>query len=471
MSSRLLTAFAFLLVVGNVSAADKAKRPNILFCIADDWGYPHAGAYGDKVVRTPVFDRVAREGVLFTHAFSASPSCTPSRAAILTGRAVHALREDANLWSTLPKDIPTYVEVLTRTGYICGATRKGWGPGNVAAGGRTGPPAGKNFKDFDSFLETVPAGEPFCFWFGGLDPHRPYDKGTGAAAGLNPTNVVVPKYWPDTAEVRSDVLDYHFEVERFDRDVGALLAKLEARGELDNTLVVITGDNGMPFPRCKANVYDGGSRQPFAMRWPAHFSGGRTNDAFVNLYDLSATFLDAAGLKPLKEMASRSILPLCRGERGGDRSMVFLERERHANVRPENAGYPIRAVRTKDYLYIRNLRPDRWPAGDPVLVHSVGPFGDCDDGPTKQVILADRSSDAGKAFFDLCFGKRPGEELYDVRRDPDQITNLADKPELARTKERLQAALENWRRDTGDPRMEKDDDWFDSVRYFGAPAK
>ena len=208
-------------------------------------------------------------------------------------------------------------------------------------------------------MKTVPSGKPFCFWFGSQDPHRPYDKGSGAKAGLKPDDVVVPPYFPDTPEVRDDFLDYYLEVERFDREIGEMIKLLEASGQLDNTLIVITSDNGMPFPRCKTNLQDSGSRMPLAVRWPKRFKGGRIAEAFVSLSDLAPTFLEAAGLKPASDMTGQSLAGLLDGKEQEGREQVFIERERHANVRKGDLSYPSRALRTREFLYIRNLRPDR----------------------------------------------------------------------------------------------------------------
>jgi arylsulfatase A-like enzyme len=439
--------------------------------VADDWGYPHAGAYGDRVVQTPNFDRVAREGVLFTHAFSAAPSCTPSRAAMLTGQAPHRLAEGGNLHGFLPQRFKVYPDLLEAAGYSVGFTRKGWGPGNFQAGGRTRNPAGPNFQTFGEFLKAVPEGKPFCFWFGSQDPHRAYVKDSGAQSGMKLEDVRVPPYWPDSPQVRGDILDYYFEVQRFDREVGELLALLEQAGRLDNTLVVISADNGRPFPRSKANLYDAGTRQPLAVRWPARIKGGRTIDDFITLADLAPTFLEAAGLKALPEMTGRSFMGLLTGEeKPGGRKTVFVERERHANVRKGNLGYPARAVRTKEFLYIRNFRPERWPAGDPELQFSVGPFGDCDESPTKQFIL-DRRAETGLAeFFRLCFEKRPAEELFDLRKDPDQMRNVAADRAYAGARREMRALLDRWMRETADPRATTDDNRWDKYPYFGAPA-
>ena len=195
----ILTGMTFLAL--GAGQADAAERPNIVFVIADDWSFPHAGAYGDNVVKTPAFDRVAHEGALFTNAYCASPSCTPSRGAILTGQAVHRLENGGNLWSILPKKFATYPELLEAAGYQIGLTGKGWGPGTLAGSGRTRNPAGPVVKDFATFLKSVPQGANFCYWFGSVDPHRPYEPGTGKASGMDPAAVTVPAFWPDTPEV------------------------------------------------------------------------------------------------------------------------------------------------------------------------------------------------------------------------------------------------------------------------------
>lgn len=452
----------FLAGMGAAPAILRARddRPNILLAIADDWGWPHAAVYGDRVTPLPAFERLCAEGAVFTRAYCAAPSCTPSRAAILTGQAPHRLEQGGTLWGYLPAKFPVYPDMLEEAGYYVGVERKGWGPGSLEGSGRARNPAGPPFKNFESFLRQAPAGKPFCYWFGSQDPHRPYEKGSGEAAGLDPSAVRVPAFLPDTPEVRGDILDYHFEVARFDRETGAILERLERAGLLDNTLVVMTGDNGMPFPRAKANLYDWGCHQPLAVRWPARVKGGRTVEQFASLTDLCPTFLEAAGLKPTPEMTGRSLLPLL-GGKADARDMVFVERERHANVRPGNAGYPMRAVRTRDFLYIRNFRPERWPAGDPDR------FGDVDGGPTKDVML-ERRADI-RRLYDLTFGKRPGEELYDLAADPYEMDNVARDSRYADAKGRMRAELDRWMKDTADPRAFSDADPWDSYPYFGRP--
>jgi len=469
-ASILAIAAAAVLIFAPAEAAEQrvASRPNILYCLADDWSWPHAGIYGDRVVKTPVFDRVAREGVLFTHTFCASPSCTPSRAAMLTGQAPHRLKAGGNLHGFLPKEFPVYPDLLESAGYAVGLQGKGWGPGDFKFGGRTRNPAGPSFKSFAAFLQSVPKGKPFCFWFGSQDPHRAYVKDSGLKDGMRPEDVTVPPYLPDTPEVRRDILDYYFAVQRFDREVGEILKQLEATGQLDNTLIVISGDNGWPFPRCKTNLHDSGTRQPLAVRWPAKVQGGRTLEDFINLTDLAPTFLEAAGVKPTPEMTGRSFLSLLTGaEKPGARDTVFLERERHANVRKGDLGYPARAIRTKEFLYVRNLRPDRWPAGDPEMWKAVGAFGDCDESPSKEFILRHRQERNVAKFFDLAFAKRPAEELYELAKDQDQLNNVAEQPAYADVKKKLRAQLDGWMKETQDPRSGGGGDEFDRYPYFG----
>ena len=247
------------------ASPSRGDRPNILFAIADDWGWPHAGAYGDPVVQTPTFDRLAREGVLFQHAFVSAPSCTPSRGAILTGQWHWRLRGAANLWSVFPDDIATFPEMLERAGYEVGVTGKHWGPGRTQSAGRhlAGQPCGS----FQDFLAHRRSDKPFFFWLGSGDPHRPFEPGSGERQGIDPARIVPPACLPNVPAVRSDMADYYAEVQRFDRLVAAALEMLDRAGELDRTIIVMTSDNGMPFPRCKANLYDSGSRMPLAIRW------------------------------------------------------------------------------------------------------------------------------------------------------------------------------------------------------------
>ncbi|MES1213661.1 MAG: sulfatase [Singulisphaera sp.] len=441
-----------------------------MLAIADDWGWPHASAYGDAVVKTPNFDRVAREGVLFANSFVSSPSCTPSRGALITGQHFWRLAAGANLHSIWPEGkLAEYPQLLANAGYHVGTYRKAWGPGR-------GSPGGKPYKSVDAFFEARPHGAPFCFWFGSIDPHRPYEKGAGARSGMDLSKVHLYPHYPDVAEVRSDVADYYFEVERFDREVGELMAKLTAMGELDNTLFVVTSDHGMPFPRGKTNLYDCGVHVPLAMRWPRKVPSGRTITDFVSHTDLAPTFLAAAGLPIPSEMTGHSVLPLLESDQSGRvdeaRDHVFFGRERHTpgQEAPNSGGYPMRGIRTDDFLFIRNFLPERWPSGTPDYTKAYFQqawLSDCDNGPTKKYLWDHREEPAVRDLYRLCFDKRPAEELYDLRQDPGQLHNVADDARFAKQKTALAERLTQELRDSGDPRINGGGEQFDRYEYLG----
>jgi len=468
--------------------APPAKRPNILFALADDWSWPTTSATGDPVVKTPVFDRLARTGVLFTNAFVSAPSCSPSRAAMLTGQAHWRLGEGANLGGTLSAKIPVYPDLLESAGYHVGFTRKGWAPGDEAPGGRHRNPAGPRFEDFAAFLAARPKDAPFCFWFGSSDPHRPYVRNSGEAAGIRWQDVRVPPYLPDHEAVRRDVADYYHEVQRFDRETGELLAMIEKAGERDNTIVVMSGDNGWPFPRAKATIYDSGTHVPLAISWPARTTGGRRVEDFVSMADLAPTFLEAAGVPVPKEMSARSLMPVLTSKKKSGtvdarRDHVLTGMERHVPSRGENkGGYPMRAIRTKDFLYIRNFLPDRWPSGDPNGLEKPGaqPFSydalvtqtflalaDIDSGHTKAYLVTHRSEPGVERLYALAAGKRPERELYDVRKDPHQMNNVAGEASYSDVVKRLDARLMAGLKATADPRVTGGAEFDNYIWYQG----
>ncbi len=456
--------------------ADPTARPNILFCIADDWGWPHAGVHGDPVVKTPTFDRLAREGVMFEYAYVSTPSCTPSRNAILTGQQFYRLGVGASLAGTLDVKHPVYPLLLAEAGYHIGHWRKCWGPGSLKPGGYgRGHPHGTGYRrdGFKAFLAARPKGKPFCFWLGTSDPHRPYKKGSGVKSGIDLAKVPVPKFYPDAAEIRSDIADYYVEVQRFDSDCAAAVKMLEEIGELDNTIIVMTGDHGMPFPRCKANLYEMGVRVPLAVRWGAKVKGGRRITDFVSLTDLAPTFLAVAGVPVPDTMTGRSLVPAMTSAATGRveaaRDHVLFGRERHVPAQkfPSMAGYPARAIRTDRHLYIRNYAPDRWPAGSPADgTFLIKVFSDCDRGPTKDYLVANRDNPKVRFFYDLAFAKRPAEELYDLKTDPGQLVNLAGKPAHAKIQADLAARLTAGLKRTGDPRETGGPAKFDDYPFY-----
>ncbi|MBL0155947.1 MAG: sulfatase [Bryobacterales bacterium] len=456
--------------------AQAPKRPNILFVIADDWSHGHAGAYGCNWVKTPNFDRVAREGVLFTNCFTSNPKCSPSRATILTGRNSWQLKEAVNHYSVFPNEFPVYPSLLEKAGYSVGLTGKGWGPGDFQSTGFAHNPAGLPYQkrtakppyngisnidyaaNFGDFLDQRQKDKPFCFWLGGQEPHRRYEEGSGVRAGRDPKAVQLPSYYPNHPVVRSDMLDYALEVEWFDEHLGRSLRKLEEIGELDNTFVVVTSDHGQPFPRIKGQIYEQGFHIPLAVRWGRNLAAGRTLDDFINARDFAPTYLELAGLKPPPSMTGRSMLDLLKtGKSDPARNVMLIGKERHDIGRPNDAGYPVRAIRTPDFLYVRNYHPDAWPAGNP----ETG-YRNVDDSPTKELLLSSFDH-----HYQLAFGKRAAEELYHMPTDPDCVINLAAEPKHAQSKRQLRDRMDEMLRQEGDPRALGRADFFDTIEYTG----
>lgn len=449
------------------SMPSQETRPNILFMIADDWSYPHAGIYGDKTVRTPTFDVLAENGALFENAYCAAPSCAPSRASILLGKYPHQLESAGNLWSVIPDKFPNWVSLLEQAGYHTGKSRKGWGPGDFQAGGYEHNPAGKNYEDFNAFLIDKKSDQPFSYWFGSQDPHRVYETNTGIKTGMDPSSVKVPKFLPDLPCVRNDIMDYYYEVERFDRESGNIIATLKKQGLLENTIIVMTSDNGMPFPRAKATLYDHGTRMPLAIYWKGHIEGGKRISDFMNFVDFGPTFLEAAGVEIPQDFSGNSLLELfSSNEKKSDRSKVILERERHANVRKGDLSYPVRAIRTKDFLFMKNFEPDRWPAGDPNAHISVGQYGDVDNSISKFLIMKMENKSTDKDYFQLAFGKRSHEELYVLADDPYNLKNEIDNPKYKQELEVLRNDLAKWMIEKNDLRATQPQTvYWDTVLY------
>jgi arylsulfatase A-like enzyme len=473
-------------------AAEPAKHPNILFCLADDATYLHMGAYGCKWVKTPGFDRVANEGVLFTHAYTPNAKCAPSRSSILTGRNSWQLKEAANHFCYFPAEFKTYAETLGENGYFVGSTGKAWAPGDQGkidgkprelAGPKYDqkklvPPTSEisnndytaNFKDF---LSKRPQDKPFCFWFGSLEPHRSYEfKSSITKGGKNIKDIdIVPSFWPDNENVRIDMLDYAFELEHFDHHLEKMLAELEKQGLLENTIVVVTADNGMPFPRAKGQEYEYSNHLPLAVMWKAGIAKpGRKVDDYVSFIDLAPTFLEAAGIDQektgMKSITGTSIMDILKANESGKvtnyRNSVLVGKERHDIGRPNDEGYPIRGIFKNDMLYLINFKTDRWPAGNP----ETG-YLNVDGSPTKTECIVARKTPKTLKYWQWSYGKREAEELYDVKKDPFCLHNLVKEPKLESIKQQLRDEMFDRLKDQHDPRVLGFGDIFDKYLYSG----
>lgn len=514
-------------------AAPRPTRPNILFAFADDWGR-HASAYArldgpgtlNDLVRTPHFDRLAREGVLFRSAFVSAPSCTPCRSALLSGQHFWRTGRGAILQGAVWDEAqPSFALLLRDAGYHLGKSYKVWSPGQPADAPYGGQKhayeaAGRRFNqfsqnvtrlvaegtdlnaakqalydeviaNFEAFLDARSPGQPFCFWFGPVNVHRPWVRGSGHSLwGLDPEDLEgkLPPFLPDVPEVREDLADYFGEIMAFDHALGLLLERLRVRGLLENTLVVVSGDHGAPgFPHGKCNLYDFGSSVPLAIAG-AGTRGGRVIDDLASLTDLAPTFLEAAALPIPPRMTGRSLLGLLKSDRSGrldpKRDAVFIGRERHVeNARDAFLPYPQRALRTHDFLYLINFHPDRWPLGEPYRLEDRQPptaaeladntrvtLPDEDAGPTKAWLVTHRGDVAWKPFFERAYGKRPREELYDLAKDPHQVRNVAGEAAYAAVRAELEQRLLREMERTGDPRRRDGGSYFETPPLAGPPA-
>lgn len=457
----IITLF-FLFIIINSDA--QKKKPNILFVVADDMS--HTSIYGHKFVNTPNFDSLGKEGLVFNNMYTPSSKCAPSRAVILTGRNPWQLEAAANHQPIWPEKFKSFVEVLSEHRYFSGYTGKGWAPGIHPKGRNlTGkaynsklvnnPPL-KNLAKFDyaenfkDFIVDRPKNKPFFFWYGCKEPHRGYEYKSGVRLGKKLEDLkFIPSFWPDTEEVRHDILDYAVGVEYFDSHLGRILNYLEKIGELENTLIIATSDNAMPFPRYKGHPHEFATRIPFVVKWPRHIKKpGRVCNEYVSFIDLAPTFLEVTGIKE-----KQSGMPKIEGKSLTDffddnvknREYVLTGRERNDMARPNGWGYPVRSYHEGDYVYMHNFEPNRWPCG----TKEAG-YRDTDYSPTKAKILKNY---VDTPYFEYCFGKRPQEELYNVIKDPFCVNNLASNTDHIKKKEELKETLFKALKKQGDPRM------------------
>lgn len=510
MKTKLVPSLLVLSAAVPQVAIGDDNRPNILFAFGDDYGR-YASAYyaieggetPSSLIQTPNFDRIANEGILFMNAHVAAPSSTPCRSSLLSGQYFWRTGRGAILqgayWDT---DIPSYPLMLQADGYHIGRTYKVWSPAenpNVPYGGSDNKfeNYGTDFcrfsqtvlakttddeieaekqrlyeevvNNFTSFLDANTDDSPFCYWWGPWNTHREWEQGSGEKLwGINPDDLIgkMPAFLPDLPEIREDFADYLGECQTFDYALGLLIDKLEEIGELDNTIIIISGDHGIPgFPRCKCNLYNMGTQVPLAVRYPGMITGGRTVEDFVNLMDLAPTFLELAGVEIPSVMTGNSLVPIFEAEGSGqidpERTYAISGRERHvADAREGNLPYPQRSIVTAKYKYIRNFKPERWPIG-----RKSTSFKDMDSGPTKTWYNSNYCNDEYSYFIDLAFAKRPYEELYDLENDPWEVVNLASDPAYFEAKTELANKLDSVLIATEDPRVMGDCMTFDRYPY------
>lgn len=456
------------------------NRPNFLFIVTDDQSWKHTSKEGYPLVATPNFDRIANEGLYFQNAFASAPSCTPSRSAMLTGQHFWQLESGGLLNSRYPDSAVSYQNLLEGVGYEVGYTGKGWGPGVIPPSARH--PLGKSFDrrtrdvpdylgsvdlaaNFNDFLGGVSENEPFSFWVGSVDPHRPFNPKPVNRFENAALESTIPGFLPPSFAVQSQLSAYLDEIEHFDDDLGKILDALEAKGQLDNTVIVVTSDNGMPFTRAKTQNYSWGVQVPLAISWTGLKNTKASISDFINLTDIAPTFLELAGVAVPEKMTGQSLMPYFEKSDSSTvnleqqrRDLVFTGYERHAGfIRggQANLTYPRRAVHTKDFVYIRNFLPDRWPVGDPPAFVEAFPF-----------LLRNAQGKTLEPYYSLVTSKRPQDELYDLRNDPDQLVNLAADPSYSEVLNQLKKDLFAEQMLTQDPIVSKGLTYFEQFPYF-----
>lgn len=515
MKHTVITTLFLLSFLFTIQAQD--NRPNILFAFGDDMGRYQSiyhdvegGNTPNAIIETPNFDRIANEGALFMNAHVPAPSCTPCRSSLLSGQYFWRTGRGAILQGAVwDSNIPSYPLILKENGYHIGRSYKVWYPGTPA----NAPYGGENNKyerdgvdfskfsqtilktgneteaeieetrtrlynqvlnNFNQFLDDRQEGEPFCYWWGPWNTHREWAAGSGKKLwGIEPDSLKgkLPECIVDNEVVREDFADYLGEILSIDSGLGILINRLEEIGELDNTIIVVSGDHGIPgFPRAKCNLYNFGTHVPLAIRFPSKIQDGRVILDFVNLMDLAPTFLEYGGVDIPEIMTGRSLMPVLEATGSGmidpTRNYSISGRERHvAQAREGNLPYPQRSIIKQmdngdQYKYIRNFKPDRWPIG-----HIDNNFPDIDGGPTKAWYLNNFCNSEYQPYMDLAFGKRPYEELYKLNNDPWEINNLVENEDFQEVKNELSNQLDSILITTGDPRMEQGISVYDRLPF------
>lgn len=501
-------SFASAVIIGCHEKTSVNNRPNILFAISDDQSYPHTSFAGSKFVNTPAFDRIAKEGVFFTKCYAGSPGCAPSRSAIVTGRHHWQNEQSGQHASSWMKKYIPFIDELAANGYAIGRTTKGVGPFQYArnendslwrAEDAAGPAydlvnynetnderfasgiINANYaENFKYFLDSIRGDKPFFYWFGCKEPHLKYEQGSWKRRGKKLEQAEVPGFLPDNEVIRGDLLDYAVEIEWFDLHLQRMLEYLEEIGELDNTIVIVTSDNGMPLPRAKANCYDYGVHVPLAIRYPKEIKGNRISETPVSFIDLAPTILEVTQTKPknMLPITGTSIWELLKSGKENKDRVVYAGRERHSSSRYQNWGYPQRCVRKGDYLYVWNAIPNRWPAGAPQGLDpetgklnplydlfddetKIGEnvFSDIGPSPSKRFLIKNNNSPGVSEYFHLSVDKRPEFEMFNVTTDMDCLTNLAGKEEYSAIEKELKQTLFDELKRTNDTRI--------SVEEFG----
>ncbi|MBN1816130.1 MAG: sulfatase [Sedimentisphaerales bacterium] len=410
------------------------KRPNFVVMIADDLAWNDVGCFGHPTIRTPNLDRMARQGMRFTSAFLTTASCSPTRCSVITGRYPHSTGA-GELHQPLPVDQVTFPSLLKESGYYTAAAGK-WHLGDNAKGGFDriygGGPSG--CEQWLTALRERPADRPFFLWLAAFDPHREYQENT-IETPHKPEEMVVPPFLPDIPETRKDLALYCDEVTRMDGFIGKVLDEVDRQDIVEDTILLFFSDNGRPFPRCKTRLYDSGIKTPLIVQWSGKVRSGSSCDSLVSVVDIAPTMIQLAGQPLSSTFQGIPFTPLLEDPCAEVRPYVFGEHNWHDYQAHE------RSVRSKDFLYIKNAFP-----------HVPGtPPADAVRSITHQAMLRLRAEGRLDAHQHDCFLlPRPTEELYNVKRDPYSLNNLADDPAYRQILETMRKIHTDWAGKTND---------------------
>jgi uncharacterized sulfatase len=451
--SLLATACAALPLFPSIPAHGQdttTARPNIVLFIADDLGATDISPYGNPAVRTPALDSLARESMVFTRAFAASPTCSPSRSSIYTGMLPFRSGAHAN-HSMVRSGTASVVQRLAGLGYrVALAGKLHVGPESVfpfeiVANTNVPEPGheGKgdlwtdlNVPEVDRWLGSVSRDRPFVLIVADHSPHVAWPERPEYA----PAAVDVPANHIDTPEYRHSRARYYTDVSKLDRNVGQLLASLRRHGLAERTMVVFTADQGPQLAFGKWGLYDLGIRTPLIVRWQGKVPPGSRSDALVSLVDLLPTFIEAAGGARPEGIDGRSFLAVLTGAAASHRDTVFAT---HTGDGAMNRT-PMRMVRTARYKYILNL-------ADTIYTTHMDRLRRAEWGDDYWTSWVARSYfDPGAAALLWRYHHRPGEELYDLERDPLELRNLAAQPVHQEVLQALRASAAAWRASQGD---------------------
>jgi len=435
---------AAALLTFTTSGQQPQKRPNILWISTEDMS-PHLGCYGDKVARTPNIDRLASQGARFTNVFTTAAISAPVRAGIITGMyqtsigCMHmrttsyrrSVDNPVSFTAVPPHYVKAFTEYMRASGYYC---------------------TNNNKTDYQFAKDPVPASiwdecsknahyknrpdksQPFFAVFNWTGTHESQNWDLSKIK-TDPAAVKLPPYYPDTEIIRRNVAKMYDNIARLDSVVGALIAELEKEGELENTVIFFWGDHGDGLPRGKRWLYDSGLNIPLIIKWNGRVKPGSVDERLISSIDFGPTVLSMAGIPVPAHMQGRPFL----GEQaaGFSRDAVFAARDR-----VDESYDMIRSVRTLNYLYIRNYYPNE-PFSIWVPYLSNMPI-------YKEMLRLDAENKLNGPQKAWMAYSRPPEELYDVKKDPFQITNLAAVPEYRKVKDEMAKMHEKWTLETGD---------------------